>query len=269
MQSLASFVDAVAGLELGLARLLSESPSSRFIHASLGHEVPAWAVTRALAPTAARWALYYRCHAWLLALGTSADAICAEILGEGPRQGLGGSMHLLLHSAVVDCNSVVGAQLPIAVGAAFHARERGGRVVCVLGDGATNSGVFYEAINIASVHALPLLLVIEDNQLAIGTTYRSSCLATIPAKLATFGVPCASLDAASPEKVLEAAIVAVAALENGPRALHIRLERIGPHALAMGTTPGFNHVRPAAEHEANRLVARFGGARALNDGRLA
>jgi TPP-dependent pyruvate/acetoin dehydrogenase alpha subunit len=58
----------------------------------------------------------------------------------------------------------------------------------VLGDGATNPGVFYEALNLASLHALPLLLVIEDNGVAIGTAYDRSCRVSIPAKLADIGV---------------------------------------------------------------------------------
>lgn len=257
---LTTLVDAVAGLELGLAQLLGTSPTARFIHSSLGHEVPAWAVSRAMESMSAHWVLYYRCHAWLLALGISTDLICAEVLGARPREGLGGSMHLLLHPAVIDCNSVVGAQLPIAVGAAFNAREHGGRVVCVLGDGATNPGVFYEAVNLASLHALPLLLVIEDNTLAISTTYRRTSLASIPDKLAAFGIPCASVDAAHPEQVLKAAIAAAAALGEGPSALHVRVVRVGPHALSMGPAPAMENFSVTAQHEALRLVAKFSGA---------
>ena len=59
----------------------------------------------------------------------------------------------------------VGSHMPIAAGAARSARLRGTDQVAVtfFGDGATNIGAFHEALNLAAVWKLPVLLVCENN----------------------------------------------------------------------------------------------------------
>ena len=61
--------------------------------------------------------------------------------------------------------AIVGAHLPMAVGAAWSAQLRGTEQVAVafFGDGATNIGAFHEALNLASVWKLPVLFVCENN----------------------------------------------------------------------------------------------------------
>lgn len=121
----------------------------------------------------------YRGHAATLAMGAPLDRAFGEILGKanGLCGGKGGSMHLTdVSVGALGSFAVVGAHLPIAVGAAFAARyqDTGAVAVCFFGDGSTNIGTFHESLNLASIWKLPVIFVCENNLYGeyspIGTT---------------------------------------------------------------------------------------------------
>jgi TPP-dependent pyruvate/acetoin dehydrogenase alpha subunit len=110
----------------------------------------------------------YRGHAATLAMGAPLDRSFGEILGkaDGLCRGKGGSMHLTdIGRGALGSFAVVGAHLPITVGAAFAARYRdtGAVSICFFGDAATNIGAFHEALNLASIWKLPALFICENN----------------------------------------------------------------------------------------------------------
>ena len=81
--------------------------------------------------------------------------------------GKGGSMHLTsVEHGAMGSYAIVGAHLPIAVGAAWSAqyRDSGQVAVCFFGDGTTNIGAFHEALNLAVVWKAPVVFVCENNQ---------------------------------------------------------------------------------------------------------
>ncbi len=117
----------------------------------------------------------YRDHAAALAVGSSPAAVMAELFGKetGVARGYGGSMHLL----VVDRHflggwGIVGGQLPIAVGAALALdyQDVPGAVLCQFGDGATNTGAFHEALNLAAIWNLPIVFQVINNLYGMGTS---------------------------------------------------------------------------------------------------
>lgn len=111
----------------------------------------------------------YRGHAHTLVRGASMAGVLGELMGRecGLMCGKGGSMHLtsVAHGAM-GSYAIVGAQLPIAAGAAWSAqyRKSGQVAVCFFGDGATNIGAFHEALNLAAVWKLPVVFVCENNR---------------------------------------------------------------------------------------------------------
>ena len=110
----------------------------------------------------------YRGHGAVLAMGAPLDRTMAEILGkaEGLCRGKGGSMHLTdLSVGALGSFAVVGAHLPFSAGAALAAQYLGTGAVSMpfFGDGATNIGVFHEALNLAAVWKLPVVFVCENN----------------------------------------------------------------------------------------------------------
>jgi pyruvate dehydrogenase E1 component alpha subunit len=110
----------------------------------------------------------HRSHGHYLALGGSLVGLFAEVLGRdsGVSHGMGGSMHLVdrrigLYGTV----PIVGATIPVAVGAALAAKLDGQGAVAVsfFGDGATEEGSFHESLNMAAAMRLPVLFVCENN----------------------------------------------------------------------------------------------------------
>jgi acetoin:2,6-dichlorophenolindophenol oxidoreductase subunit alpha len=92
----------------------------------------------------------------------------AEIAGRatGYCGGKGGSMHIVAKECgFMTATGVVGGTIPLALGAAFAAKERKKRQVAVVffGDGAGQAGPFHESLNIASLWQLPVIFVCENN----------------------------------------------------------------------------------------------------------
>ena len=98
----------------------------------------------------------YRGHNHTLVRGVPMAPIFAELFGRGTGLlgGKGGSMHLTsVEHGAMGSYAIVGAHLPIALGAAWSAqyRKSGQVAVCFFGDGTTNIGAFHEALNMAAV----------------------------------------------------------------------------------------------------------------------
>ena len=110
----------------------------------------------------------YRGHGEALALGMAPEVAFSELMGRatGGSKGLGGSMHLIDTSkGNIGANAIVGAGMPIAVGAAmtFKMRKQDNVALTFFGDGATNIGTFHEALNMASVWNAPVVFIITNN----------------------------------------------------------------------------------------------------------
>lgn len=110
----------------------------------------------------------YRGHGHALALGMTPLEVIGEVLGRqsGSIGGMGGSMHLSdMTIGLLPTFAIVGAGIPVAVGAAVGRRATGGNGVgiALFGDGAANIGAFHEALNLASVWEVPTLFICENN----------------------------------------------------------------------------------------------------------
>jgi len=110
----------------------------------------------------------YRGHGAVLAMGAPVSDAFAEILGKesGLCGGKGGSMHLADFSVgALGSNAIVGAQIPIAVGAGLASQylDTAAIATAFTGDGSTNIGAFHEALNLAAIWKLPVLVVVENN----------------------------------------------------------------------------------------------------------
>jgi pyruvate dehydrogenase E1 component alpha subunit len=111
----------------------------------------------------------YRGHNHTLARGVPMTPVLLELVGKqgALMGGKGGSMHLTsVEHGAMGSYAIVGAHMPIAVGAAWSAqyRKSGQVAVCFFGDGTTNIGSFHEALNLAAVWKVPVVFVCENNQ---------------------------------------------------------------------------------------------------------
>ncbi|MCX6925154.1 MAG: thiamine pyrophosphate-dependent dehydrogenase E1 component subunit alpha [Verrucomicrobia bacterium] len=112
----------------------------------------------------------HRPHGHAVAKGCSLEAVLSEMMGRrtGCSGGLGGAMQFLDPENHFFCGSVVGSNLPIATGFGLAMkRKKLDRIcMCLFGDGASNTGSFHEALNLAAIWKLPILFVCENNQFA-------------------------------------------------------------------------------------------------------
>ena len=177
------------------------------VHLSIGQEAVAIGVCAELLPT--DWVfINYRGHAFYLAKGGPLPEFFAELMGRsgGLSKGKAGSMHLADPAhGVIGASAVVASTISHAVGAALASKIKGeSRRVFVanFGDGAMEQGVFYESLNFASLHQVPVLFLCEDNGLAVHTSITERQGFNLEKLLESFQIPYLELEEGyDPEKV--------------------------------------------------------------------
>lgn len=167
----------IRAFELRAAQMYQRAKIGGYCHLNLGEEA---IVVGLMAALPARDYLFttYRDHGYALARGMAPGAVMAELFGKaaGVSGGRGGSMHLFDPKLrMLGGYGIVGGQIPPATGAALALTYRGEpgpdaeAVLCLLGDGTTNIGSFHEALNLAGLWRLPIVYVIVNNGLGMGT----------------------------------------------------------------------------------------------------
>jgi TPP-dependent pyruvate/acetoin dehydrogenase alpha subunit len=169
-----------------------------FTHLYAGEEASAAGICLHLADTDVLCSTH-RAHGHFLAKGGDVDALALEIFGKagGCCGGKGGSMHVAdFARGMWGANAIIGASVPHAVGAgfAFRYRKEAGVAVSFGGDGASNQGAGFEAMNLASILKLPVLFVLEDNGYAETTAASWACSGSPVARAAGFGIPGVEVD---------------------------------------------------------------------------
>jgi pyruvate dehydrogenase E1 component alpha subunit len=141
----------------------------------------------------------HRGHGHCLAKGAKLRPMFAELLGKeaGYCRGKGGSMHIADHvHGNLGANAIVGGSAGIATGAAFSAKRRGTDqvAVCFFGEGALGQGIVYEVLNLASLWALPVIYVCENNLYNEYTHYGETTAGEILARPRAFGIEAREVD---------------------------------------------------------------------------
>ena len=142
----------------------------------------------------------HRSHGHAIAKGADINRLMAEIAGRanGYCGGKGGSMHIVAAEAgFITATGVVGGTIPLALGAAFAAKEKKQRQVAVVffGDGAGQAGHFHESLNIASLWQLPVIFVCENNGYAEFTPLSAHTkIERLAQHAKTYGIPASTVD---------------------------------------------------------------------------
>jgi len=183
----------------------------------------------------------YRDHAYYILRGGDPGRCMAELFGHanGCCKGKGGSMHLF----DPDINflggyAIVGGMCPIAVGLGYsiQSKEEDRVVLCFFGDGATNQGVYHEALNMASLYKLPVIWVCENNQYAIGTSVpRSSAQKSMARKAGqAYDMPTSVVDGMDFFKMLSVTERAIkrARAGKGPSFIEAKCYRYRGHSMS-------------------------------------
>lgn len=215
------------------------------VHLSIGQEAVAVGVCDALNADDVVSGTY-RGHATYLAKGGDLKAMMAELYGKatGCARGKGGSMHLVeMSKYVLGASAVVGTTIPLAVGYALALRREGkGRVAAsFFGDGATEEGVFYESLNFASLHKLPVVFVCENNFYAIHTPISKRWASeALCGRVSNFGIPTHRITDSDVFAIRRIVADSVADMREGG----------GPVFLECHTYRWREHVGPMEDYEA-------------------
>ena len=196
----------------------------------------------------------HRGHGHCIAKGCDVVGMMKEIYGsrDGLNGGKGGSMHIAdIGKGMLGANGVVGAGQPIAVGAAIACKLRGeGKVaVSFTGDGASNQGTVFEAMNMAVVLKVPKVFVFENNGYSehTGASYGIGC-DDIVKRIEGFGIPVFEADGFDFFAVYEAMGKALEIARNGG----------GPAAIYCTTIRYFGHfVGDPQNYRAKDEVERY------------
>jgi len=180
----------------------------------------------------------YRGHGEALALGMSFEAAMAELMGKatGGSKGLGGSMHLIdTAKGNIGANAIVGAGMPIAVGAAFAFKLRDEPRVALtfMGDGATNIGTFHESLNMAATWGAPVVFIVTNNLYGEYSPIRMTTpIDDLARRAQPYDMPGVTVDGQDVEAVYEATSEAVARARRGegPSLLEMKTYRYRGHS---------------------------------------
>ena len=179
----------------------------------------------------------HRGHGHCIAKGVDPVGMMAEIWGKatGTCKGKGGSMHIAdLDVGMLGANGIVGGGGPLICGTALASKLRGSNNVgvCFFGDGASNQGTIFEAMNLAAVWKLPVIFVGENNGYAEATASNFSVACeNIADRASAFGMPGVIADGFDFFAVHEAAGEAIkrAREGGGPTLLEVKLSRYYGH----------------------------------------
>ncbi|XAS74982.1 pyruvate dehydrogenase (acetyl-transferring) E1 component subunit alpha [Dermatophilaceae bacterium Sec6.4] len=167
----------IRSFELRASEMYQRAKIGGYCHLNLGEEATVVGLMAALRRSDYLFTTY-RDHGYALSRGLEPGRVMAELFGKvtGVSGGRGGSMHLFDQKArMLGGYGIVGGQIPPATGAALALTYRGEpgpdaeAVMCLMGDGTTNIGAFHESLNLAALWRLPIVYVIINNRLGMGT----------------------------------------------------------------------------------------------------
>jgi TPP-dependent pyruvate/acetoin dehydrogenase alpha subunit len=175
-----------------------------------------------------------------LVRGVSPRAVMCQWMARGnsPTLGRDGQIHIGdMHHGIVPMISMLGESLPVACGVALtmKMRKRSSVVLASCGDGATNTGPFHEAVNLAAVQKLPVVFVIENNGYAYSTpTHKQFAIQHLADRALAYGIPGESVDGNNILAVIDTVQRAVerARRGEGPSIVECQTFRVRGHSEA-------------------------------------
>jgi acetoin:2,6-dichlorophenolindophenol oxidoreductase subunit alpha len=180
----------------------------------------------------------YRGHGQALARGLSMESCFAELMGRstGCCKGVGGSMHFTdLDRGLLGAFAIVGAGLPVALGAAYSAKLQGDDRVALtfFGDGATNIGTFHEAVNTAAAWEVGVVFIVENNLYGEYTPMRETTpIDDLADRAKAYDIPGVIVDGQDIGEVFRATSDAIARARrgDGPSILEMKTYRYRGHS---------------------------------------
>ncbi len=205
----------------------------------IGHEAAQIGTVFALRRGSDWFVLYYRDLAMMLALGMTPADFMLSLMGKKGEPSSGARQmpsHWSLRSAnVVSHSSPVATQTPHASGIGLGIKMRGEDAVVLtsIGEGSTSQGEWYEGVNWAAIHKLPVLFLVENNVYAISVHQSEQmAVANVAEKAKGLGLPGVTIDGLDPLAVHKAVSKAASRARKGegPSVIEVKVHRMTPHS---------------------------------------
>jgi 2-oxoisovalerate dehydrogenase E1 component alpha subunit len=182
---------------------------------------------------------YYRDLAMVIAMGMSPAEFVRSLMGKAQEPTSGArqmpSHFSLRHAKVLSHSAPVATQSPHAsgIGLAIKLDGRDEVVLTTIGEGSTSQGEWYEAVNFAAIHSLPVVFLVENNRYAISVPQEKQMAVSSAAdKACGLGLPGIEVDGTQMFEVYDAVAEAVenARKGKGPSVIEALMYRLTPHS---------------------------------------
>ena len=224
---------------------------------AIGHEAAQVGAAMALRKGDDWVAPYYRDLAMMIALGFTPKDFMLGVMGKKGDPNSGGrqmpSHWSMRRLNVISHSSVVGTQAVHAAGIGFAMKLRGDDAVVLssIGEGSTSQGEWYEAVNWAAIHQLPVIFMVENNLYAISVRQeKQMAVEKVADKAAGLGLPGVTVDGLDAISVHQAVSEAAerARSGDGPTIVETMVNRMTPHS----SDDDDRSYRPREELEAQK-----------------
>ncbi len=260
----------IRAFETRVSELYRDGEIPGFVHTSLGQEAVA-AGTCAALRSDDYLTTTHRGHGHVLAKGADVNRMMAELFGKsaGLCGGKGGSMHVADPAiGILGANAIVGAGMPLAVGAALSSKLLAQERVAVsfFGEGAVNQGSFHESLNLAAIWDLPIVFVCENNTYAEFSDSRTMTLVpSVVERCRAYGVRAEPVDGNDVEAVFAVVSNAVERCRTGRGPMLVEAKTYRWHGHYEGDAQPYKPEHEASEWR-NRDPLVVAAARLLSSG---
>jgi TPP-dependent pyruvate/acetoin dehydrogenase alpha subunit len=240
-----------------LLEMFADGQLSGTTHTCIGQEY----IPVALAPLTQGDYIFsnHRGHGHYLAHCDDPEGLLAEIMGRdgAPCYGVGGSQHLHRESFI--STGVQGETVPVAVGVALHFKRTAQRRLALvyIGDGTWGEGAVYEALNMARLWRVPLLVVVENNGIAQSTPTRAHLSGSVRGRAEAFDIGYQLIGSTKIGEIREslAGPIETVRSEHSPFIVEFQTMRLGPHSKGDDTRPAGDVVALRAQDWWDRYTA--------------
>ena len=252
----------IRAFEERVSALYAERQIVGLLHLGIGQEAVAVGVCGLLRPDDFVFG-GHRSHGHALAKGADVNRLMAEIAGRdsGYCGGKGGSMHIVaLDAGFITATGVVGGTIPLALGAAFAAKEKqqGQVSVVFFGDGAGQAGPFHESLNIASLWQLPVIFICENNGFAEFTPLSAHTkIKRLAQHAKTYAIPSSTVDGNDllAVRLAMSKALAIARAPKGPVFIECLTHRLRGHYE--GDPAKYRELSQLSEWKKKDPIARY------------
>jgi TPP-dependent pyruvate/acetoin dehydrogenase alpha subunit len=220
-------------VETKILALFSEGKVGGTTHTCIGQEANAVGLIDQLNNKTDYVISNHRNHGHFLSFGGTPKELISELLGktDGVSGGIGGSQHIKKGNFI--SNGIQGGGAPVGCGLAMGCKLKGegGVVVVCIGDGTLGEGAVYESLNMASLWELPIIFLVENNNISQTTPTNVGVAGDMEMRGAAFGLKTFRLESTDILEIREWGNNLIEIAKNGkPVWAIIDTIRLGPHS---------------------------------------